>query len=144
MVSCGQRCGLPATIPPVSSRRVVALGGMSRSRLPDSVAMSNSPATIIAIGPRMPGWGSWDWVGADLAGPLGSSFDTVAYEGSAVPRCDVAIVVKHLLPAAILTELAERSAIIFAPVDAYGDEAEITADVERLRLCSRIVVHCGR
>jgi hypothetical protein len=33
----------------------------------------------VAFGPEAPGWGSWDWVGADLSVALSASFVTASF-----------------------------------------------------------------
>ncbi len=98
----------------------------------------------IAFGPEMPGWGSWDWLGADLRDELASNYRTVSFAGSAVPECDVLVLIKHRLPADALEQAAGRAAIVYCPVDGYGSAAEIDADRPFLRKCARIVVHCER
>ncbi len=98
----------------------------------------------IGIGPVMDGWGSWDWIGAELAAALAKSFGFVPFRGTDVPDCDVAIVVKHALPADVVGELSQRCQIVYAPVDFYGSVADVDADHRMLRRCSRVVVHSER
>jgi hypothetical protein len=98
----------------------------------------------IALGPRMPGWGSWEWIGADLAVALRERFDVRVFEGDFVPECDVAIVVKHPLRLPAIESLARRCHVVYAPVDHYGSVADVDGDHPMLRRCSRIVVHCER
>jgi hypothetical protein len=99
---------------------------------------------VIALGPEMPGWGSWDWVGRDLARELDQTFRTTTFRGIDVPDCDVLVIVKHPLPLAEVERAAGRSMIIYLPVDGYGSAAEIDADGALLRRCGRVVVHCER
>jgi hypothetical protein len=61
--------------------------------------MPQHPTTTIAIDPRIPGWGSWEWLGANLAAALRGWFEVREFDGADVPECDVAVVVKHALPA---------------------------------------------
>jgi hypothetical protein len=49
----------------------------------------------LAIGPEMPGWGSWEWVGADVARELAKYFRVVTCPPSVFPDADVVVVVKH-------------------------------------------------
>jgi hypothetical protein len=98
-------------------------------------------STTIAIGPRMPGWGSWEWLGADLAAALRGRLDVRVFEGDFVPECDVAIVVKHPLRLPAIESLAQRCHVVYAPVDHYGSVADVDAAHPMLRRCSRIVVH---
>jgi hypothetical protein len=109
-----------------------------------------SPATVarrrlrVAFGPETPGWGSWNWVGADLVRELAAGLDTRSFGWGELPEGDVCVIVKHLLPRQAVERLARRAAVIYAPVDGYGGEAEIADDAASLRLCKRIVVHCER
>ena len=98
----------------------------------------------VAFGPVTPGWGSWEWVGADLQRELAGCFDSARFGWNEFPECDVAVIVKHLPPAEAIERLARRAAVVYAPVDAYGSQAEIAADATGLRRCARIVVHCER
>ncbi len=99
---------------------------------------------VVAFGPDMPGWGSWEWVGVDLAGELAKYYQTFTYPLGAAPACDVAVVVKQA-PAPEWVELvSRRAAVIYCPVDFYGGAADIDADGGMLRRCARVVVHCER
>lgn len=89
----------------------------------------------------MPGWGSWDWVGADLAKELSKHFKVVTFDRG-IPDCDVLIVVKHPLPAMLVEQITRKTRLIYCPIDYYGSSAEIDADSPMLRKCSRILVHC--
>src|SRR5262245_27316687 len=97
---------------------------------------------VVAFGPVMPGWGSWDWVGADLLAELARYYRTVPFYGPEVPSCDVALVVKHALPAGLVQRLAARAVVLYCPVDYYGSAGEIEADREMLVACSCVLVHC--
>lgn len=99
---------------------------------------------VVAFGPEMPGWGSWDWVGADLRNELGRSFSTGSFRETDVPACDVLVIVKHLLPRDVVERLATHAAVLYLPVDSYGAGGDIDADGSVLRRCSRVVVHCER
>lgn len=98
----------------------------------------------MAFGPCLPGWGSWDWLGADTARELSNCFDISLFESAHVPECDVAVIIKHLLPSGVMRRLAQRTAIVYCPVDYYGHPDDIASDGPTLRLCARIVVHCHR
>jgi hypothetical protein len=99
---------------------------------------------LIAFGPEMPGWGSWEWVGADLQQELSKYYGTVSFTGSEIPDCDVVVVIKHAPPYELLERVARRAAVLYAPVDYYGSWAEIDRDGKMLRYCSRILIHCER
>ncbi|MBI3862383.1 MAG: hypothetical protein HY290_10860 [Planctomycetia bacterium] len=97
----------------------------------------------IALGPVMPGWGSWEWLGADLQEELVSWFSTVLFDLGEMPNADAVFVVKHALPTEYW-QTASRAPVIYCPVDRYGSVAEIDADADWLSRCARIVVHCNR
>ena len=96
----------------------------------------------VAFGPRVPGAGSWEWLGEDLAAALEGPFETVVFDRE-VPPSDVVVFIKYKPPADVLREIGKRSAVIYCPVDVYGSAAEIDAD-EGLLACDRIVVHCPK
>jgi hypothetical protein len=97
---------------------------------------------VVAFGPVMPGWGSWDWVGADLMAELRRYYRTVPFCGARVPDCDAAVVVKHPLPLGVARDVARRAALLYCPVDCYGSPEEVEADADMLRTCARVLVHC--
>jgi hypothetical protein len=99
---------------------------------------------VVAVGPEMPGWGSWDWVGADSLQQLSKSFAVAPFRGPDVPDCDLVLLVKHPLPPANIAQAASRAAVLYCPVDCYGSATEIDADRGWLRRCSRVLVHCER
>lgn len=101
-------------------------------------------APTIAFGPEMPDWGSWRWVGSDLAGELLGSYQTAFFSGDEVQPSAAVVVVKHMLSPTVWQQLAARSGLIYCPVDFYGDSSQVEADAGMLRLCSRVVVHCER
>ena len=97
----------------------------------------------VAFGPALPGNGSWEWNGADLAESLSGVFETVTFERE-IPSCDVLVVVKFPPSLEAIRAVASKAAVIFAPVDYYGSCAEIDQDALMLRQCARIVVHSPR
>lgn len=98
----------------------------------------------VAFGPKAPGWGSWDWVGADLAAALGKDFRTSTFAAWESPRCDAVVVVKHPPPPGWLEQVGRSAAVVYCPVDAFGGAAEVDAASVWLRRCDRVVVHCER
>lgn len=104
---------------------------MSRSRL--------------AFGPEAPGFGSWDWIGADLCWALQHwGWETTVFHDE-VPDVDVAVFVKFKPPLAELQRLRSlRRSLIYCPVDVYASAGEIDADADALRCFDRIIVHCER
>jgi glycosyltransferase involved in cell wall biosynthesis len=92
----------------------------------------------------MPGWGSWEWIGADLAAALGKSDQVSTFPAWTEPDADVVLVVKHAPPTNWVERIAKKAALIYMPVDFFGDVAEIAQNADWLKLCQRIVVHCER
>lgn len=99
---------------------------------------------LVAFGPEAPGWGSWQWVGADLLPPLAGAFRTACFPAWEVPRCDILVLVKHVPPPGWLTRIDPRTAVVYCPVDYFGDAADIDAAAPLLRRCTRIIIHCAR
>ncbi len=97
----------------------------------------------LALGPELPEFGSWNWLGADLARGLANDFSVEIFKDD-LPESDVVVFIKFLPPVADLLEIGRRSAIVYCPVDFYGLASDIDADAARLMLCSRIVVHSHR
>lgn len=96
----------------------------------------------LAFGPRVPNWGSWDWIGADTRGSLESAFDTCEFRPWEAVAAEVVIVVKHRPPDPWIGRAARQARLIYAPVDAYNSSVNIDADSSWLCRCARIVVHC--
>jgi hypothetical protein len=122
---------------------------VSRSRRASVINDGTTPAhtvstPCIAFGPELPDWGSWAWVGADLAKELSKHFGTVTFRADEIPKCDVAVFVKHAPSRELVEEVSRRAAVVYCPVDYYGAAAMIDADADMLRRCSRILVHCER
>lgn len=109
-----------------------------------AVPSATQDKPLIAFGPEMPGWGSWDWVGADLQNESAKFYETVTFRGTDVPACDVLVIVKHPLPWDVIERVAKRAAAVYLPVDSYGTGAEIDADGGVLRKCARVVIHSER
>jgi len=90
----------------------------------------------------MTGWGSWQWVGEDLASELDSG--DVTFDGWEQPKGDVAVIVKHRPPLEWAALVARRIPLVYCPIDSYGSAEEIAQDSAFLSLCARIIVHCQR
>lgn len=117
---------------------------------PDSARDGSTPAMggggperrpVVAFGPELPSDTAWQWVGQDLADELSTHFRTVTFSGTDLPECDLLVIVKYQLPVEIVARAARTSAVLFCPIDNYGCAADLDADWELLRLCSRIVLH---
>jgi hypothetical protein len=104
--------------------------------------LENRP--VVAFGPEMPDWGSWDWVGVDVAAALSTCFRVVTFGEPEVPPCDVVVVVKHPPSLEWWERVRGRAAVIYCPVDFYGSPADIDNDLPILRQCARILIHCER
>jgi hypothetical protein len=99
---------------------------------------------VVAFGPVMPDWGSWEWVGVDVAAALAKCLRVVTFSGLEVPTCEAAVVVKHSPCVEWLEQLRVRAGVVYCPVDCYGSPADIDNDAPVLRQCARILVHCER
>ena len=107
-------------------------------------ARGKADAPRVALGPVMPGWGSWDWVGADMQEELSRWYRTASFAPGEVPAADLVLVVKHAPDLSWMECCCRRSAVVYCPVDYYGSAAAIDADGPLLRKCARVVVHCER
>lgn len=99
---------------------------------------------LVTIGPVMPGWGSWEWVGTFLLQCLDGPFRPASFEPWEVPDADVVVVVKHAPPLEWIDEVTRRSAVVWCPIDWYADVGQIEADRPWLNKCTTVVVHCRR
>ncbi|MDB5387278.1 MAG: hypothetical protein JWM11_2924 [Planctomycetaceae bacterium] len=97
----------------------------------------------VAFGPAAPEFGSWRWLGSDLCDALAQRFDTTVFENT-VPACDVAIFIKFKPSAVELRSLRNRAALVFCPVDVYGNPTEIEVDGSSLSCFDLIVAHARR
>ena len=100
---------------------------------------SSANHPLIAIGPKMPGIGSWDWVGRDLIDAIKVDYDVRTWSES-IPRCDVLIIVKYGFSDEVLAA-ARDAAVVYFPIDAYGSASDLDLQGRCLTQCSRIVVH---
>ncbi|WP_339910226.1 glycosyltransferase family 4 protein [Symmachiella dynata] len=103
------------------------------------VPTHNKPT--VAFGPKLPGIGSWDWVGGDTLQELSKYFEVLSFSADAIPACDVLIIVKYLLPIDVVREIARTRAVIYCPIDYYGSSAEIDRDGCLLSHCARVLLH---
>src|SRR5436309_3401498 len=110
--------------------------------MPHGLRSSHGPVAAIAFGPEMPGWGSWEWVGADLAAALGNR--AVTFRAWEEPNAAAVVIVKHAPPLEWAERVSRRRALIYCPIDNYGSAEEIDSAAGFLRLCRHIIVHCKR
>ena len=97
---------------------------------------------VIAFGPELPGVGSWEWIGGDMAQELSGRFQTLTFKKT-IPRCDLLVLLKdkYFIPQEEILSAAQKVPVIFCPVDLYGSSAEIDRDWRLLRNCSRVILH---
>lgn len=99
----------------------------------------------IAIGPELPDFGSWNWIGRDVLDGFSPEYHTEAFsEIDSPPEADVTIFLKFKPSAERLRELRSETRLVYMPVDVYGSTAEIDGDRPSLVNFDQIVVHCGR
>ena len=98
---------------------------------------------IVAFGPRMPGFGSWDWVGADIAESLSNRWDVRIFNEQ-IPDCDLVMFIKFKPIVSVLRQISRRAGVVYCPIDFFGIAAEIDADAASLMACDRILIHCER
>lgn len=132
------------TIPTIAPEVTPAVNRPSEASIRRSTPSNPSVRRLrIALGPENTSFGSWNWLGIDLARELGSDHDVSTF-AEGVPDADVVAFFKFMPDIASLRRIRERSAIIFCPVDVYGSAAEIDGDAPRLLQCDRVIAHCER
>lgn len=107
----------------------------------------STPVRSIGIGPELPEFGSWNWIGRDWREMLGETYHISTFSDlNACPRdVDAVIFVKFKPDASRLQALSNAGiSIIFAPVDVYGSVAEIDADRDSLSVVDAVLVHSRR
>ncbi len=77
----------------------------------------------VAFGPVRDGFGSWEWVGVELAEALSPYFDVTMFRDDP-PKTQAAVFVKFPPPTDWLPRL-ESTRIIYCPVDFFGSAKEI-------------------
>jgi len=108
-------------------------------------AVASEPAQpVVAVGPELPDWGSWQWVGAHLLDDLCGTYRMLTFRPWDVPSCDVLVLVKHLPTWEFLAALPDRASIVYCPIDQFGSATEIDAAGPLLRRFARVVIHCER
>ncbi len=104
--------------------------------------MSRRPS--VAFGPVMPGWGSWDWVGADLVQELESYCHTQSFTYDQVPDAEVIVMIKHPPSQEWFVNAHKHAALVYCPIDYYDSAAAIDADAFWLSRLKHVVIHCHR
>lgn len=104
----------------------------------------NSTSRIrVAFGPVMSQFGSWEWIGAEMARVLRDRFDTTTFRDE-IPEADVVVFIKFRPDPETVHRLTRRAAVLYCPVDVYGSSGEIDGDEPFLSQVDQIVVHCHR
>lgn len=100
----------------------------------------------IHLGPVMPGWGSWEWLGQEMIPEFQryAAVSTFSYQQEP-PRDGIVIVIKHPPPPEWLqTVQASQVPMIYSPVDFYDSVNAIDADAAWLTQAAHIIIHCHR
>ncbi|MEJ7592631.1 MAG: hypothetical protein WKF77_13860 [Planctomycetaceae bacterium] len=100
----------------------------------------------VAVGPGLPEFGSWNWLGAGLVEALRPEVEAISFKDlQNPPAANVIVFLKFAPPAEILAKLRRSNCrLVYIPVDIYGSASEIEGDVEFLRSFDLVVVHCRR
>ena len=99
------------------------------------------PKPTLAVGPRMPDWGSWNWLGPFFLNAGREDFIVRTFEPGETPAADLVVVVKHLPDERWFESVSRFAGIIYCPVDHYGSAESIESDAAILSRCVRVVVH---
>ncbi len=99
----------------------------------------------IAIGPRLPEFGSWNWLGEGLTDNLQLPFVVEQFaEIENPPDSDIVVFIKFLPTAMQLAQIAQRTKIVYLPVDMHGDCREIDSGYDAFRYFSKVLVNSER
>jgi len=96
---------------------------------------------VIAFGPEMPDWGSWQWAGMEVMRELSRHFGTFSYSWGEVPLCDVMFVIEHVPTPESLALVPRTTRIVYCPVDLFGSAEHVASQAAFLRRCSSILIH---
>lgn len=105
----------------------------------------NQPLQI-HLGPVMPGWGSWEWLGQEMIPEFAryAEVSTFTYDHQP-PTSGVIFIIKHPPPVEWQQAIQSRQlSCIYAPVDYYDSVRSIDADAQWLCCLDHIVIHCHR
>lgn len=99
----------------------------------------------IAVGPQAPGFGSWQWLGEGLLANLQHPFSVETFvDSSEPPAADIVVYIKFLPNADRLADIAQRSSIVFLPVDMNASCSEIDNNREYTQTFSLVIVNSRR
>lgn len=98
------------------------------------------------LGPVMPGWGSWEWLGQAMMPVFQEHGDVEAFRYEEEPPADgLIVIIKHPPPTHWWQTIqARRLPVIYAPVDYYDSTNAIDADAAWLSELRHIIIHCHR
>ncbi len=94
---------------------------------------------VIAIGPKYPEIGSWEWVGEGMAAELSKYYEINVFSDLISPA-DVVIIVKYDL-SRLISSVPDGMPVIYCPIDCYGSSADIDRDGQALFRCQKILIH---
>jgi len=99
----------------------------------------------VAIGPKLPEFGSWNWLGEGLSANLHFPFVVKQFaDSNQPPEADIVVYIKFLPAQQQLAKVARESKVVFFPVDLHGGCHEIDEAYESYRLLSRVIVNSRR
>lgn len=100
----------------------------------------------VAVGPALPKFGSWNWIGRGLVNSLEPHMRVCEFSDvTQPPLADIVVFLKFRPPAQALHVLKAHGAkLVFIPVDVYGSSAEIDHDYSTLKCFDLILAHSRR
>lgn len=99
----------------------------------------------VAVGPELPDFGSWQWLGQGIVEGLKPPFTVEKFaDPEKPPAADIVVYIKFLPPANRLVEIAREARIVYLPVDVHGTCNEIDECFESTRSLSLVLVNCMR
>lgn len=99
----------------------------------------------IAVGPKNPEFGSWNWVGESFLKALNDRFFATSFEHHAdIETTDTVIFVKFKPTLTELQSLKQRARLVYCPIDIYADAREIDDDRASLQCFDRVLLHSER
>jgi hypothetical protein len=103
------------------------------------------PIIKVAIGPKLPEFGSWNWLGEGLTENLRHPFLVEQFRDiDHPPAAEIVVFIKFVPKPQLLATIARRSKIVYLPVDVYGDCREIDGSFESMRSMSKVIVNSRR
>jgi len=97
----------------------------------------------IAVGPALPGIGSWEWLGTESATALQLRHGVKVFRDHIPNDCDAVLLLKSFPERDDVAAVAGRVPVVYCPIDRYGSSAEIDRHGLFLSRCAAIVIHCA-